>query len=103
VALSHQHQKELRFDASGCYIEVDLDDIELTNLLAVRGLGMGLSELSVVAVRRGCRARCSTLLGRTMPWCQRRVFWMYRGCARAIRTRRTVGRGPEAKAGRPLS
>ena len=46
VALAHQHQKPRRFDASGCFIEVDLDDVELANLLSVRGLGVGLQELS---------------------------------------------------------
>ena len=45
VALAHQHQKDKRFDASGCYIEVDLDDIELANLLAAQALGRNLDEL----------------------------------------------------------
>ena len=46
VALAHQHQKTRHRDEHGEYIEVDLDDIELANRLAVRGLGMGLRELS---------------------------------------------------------
>lgn len=46
VALAHQHQKPLHRDEHGEYIEVDLDDIELANRLAVRGLGLGLQELS---------------------------------------------------------
>lgn len=46
VAFVHQHQKVKHFDACGCYIEVGLDDIELANRLAVRGLGIGLRELS---------------------------------------------------------
>jgi hypothetical protein len=46
VALSHQYQKARRRDEYGEYIEVDLDDIELANRLAVTGLGMGLRELS---------------------------------------------------------
>jgi DNA primase len=46
VALAHQYQKEHHRDEHGEYIEVDLDDIELANRLAVRGLGLGLQDLS---------------------------------------------------------
>jgi len=45
VALAHQHQKPRRFDSRGSYIEVDLDDIELANLLAAQALGRNLAEL----------------------------------------------------------
>lgn len=51
VALAHQHQKPLQRDEHGEYIEVDLDDIELANRLAVRGLGLGLQELSGLTER----------------------------------------------------
>lgn len=46
VAFAHQYQKEHHRDEYGEYIEVSLDDIELANRLAVRGLGLGLQELS---------------------------------------------------------
>jgi len=87
VALAHQHQKPRRFDSRGCYIEVDLDDIELGNLLAAQALGRNLAELplqtaellrqlgALVLAESQAQGVGVDLVGFSRRWVRERTHW----------------------------
>ena len=87
VALAHQHQKTIRHDAHGRFIEVDLDDIELATFLAGHALGRSLDDLPpqslrlwrvlcgkvrAAAEREGCDV---DLFRFTRRWVRERTHW----------------------------
>jgi hypothetical protein len=87
VALAHQHQKAIRHDAHGRFIEVDLDDIELATFLGGHALGRSLDDLPpqtlrlwrvlcgevrTAAEREGCDA---DLFRFTRRWVRERTHW----------------------------
>ncbi|HNY32954.1 MAG TPA: DNA primase [Fibrobacteria bacterium] len=87
VALAHQHQKPIRQDAHGRFLEVDLDDIELATFLASHALGRSLDDLPpqtlrlwrvlcgevrMAAEREGCDA---DLFRFTRRWVRERTHW----------------------------
>jgi DNA primase catalytic core len=87
VALAHQHQKPRRFDSRGSYIEVDLDDIELANLLASQALGRNLAELppqtaellhqlgALVLAESQAQGVGVDLVGFSRRWVRERTHW----------------------------
>lgn len=87
VALAHQHQKQIRQDGHGRFIEVDLDDIELATFLASHALGRSLDDLPPQTARlwrllcaqvreasaqEGCDA---DLFRFTRRWVRERTHW----------------------------
>jgi len=87
VALAHQHQKTIRQDAHGRFIEVDLDDIELATFLAGHALGRSLDDLPPQTLRlwrvlcgevraAAERESCDADLFRfTRRWVRERTHW----------------------------